>query len=94
LVGASIPAYQIANAPKDYDPERVRRLLLTKKELAELSGADTQKGLTLVPLSLYNKGQKLKVEFALARGKKKHDKRQTLKEREAKRTIERSLKAR
>jgi SsrA-binding protein len=94
LVGASIPAYQPANAPKDYDPERVRRLLLTGKELAELSGADTQKGLTLVPLSLYSKGQKLKVEFALARGKKKHDKRQTLKDREARRTIERSLKTR
>ncbi len=92
LVGASIPAYQAANVPETYNPERVRRLLLTKKELAELAGADTQQGLTLVPLSLYNKNRKLKLGFALARGKKKRDKRETIKERETKRSIERQMK--
>lgn len=92
LVGASIPAWQEANAPEHYDSERPRRLLLRKKELAELAGGDTQKGLTLVPISLYNKGRNLKLSFGLARGKKKHDKRQTIKERESKRKIERSMK--
>jgi len=92
LVGATISPWQEANAPKDYDPERPRKLLLKKKELAELSGADTQKGLTLVPISLYNSGRKLKLTFGLARGKKKHDKRQIIKERESKRKINRTLK--
>lgn len=92
LVGASIPPYQTANVADTYDPERPRRLLLSKKELAELSGADTQKGLTLVPIALYNKSRKLKLSFALARGKKKHDKRESIKERETKRSIERQLK--
>lgn len=92
LVGASIPPWQEANAPETYDPERPRRLLLKKKELAELAGSDVQKGLTLVPISLYNSGRKLKLSFALARGKKTRDKRQTIKERETKRSIERKLK--
>ena len=94
LVGASIPPYQVANTSDSYDPERVRRLLLTKKELATLSGADTEKGLTLVPISLYNKGRKLKLSFALARGKKQHDKREVIKERDTDRDIERLMKRR
>lgn len=92
LVGASIPAYQPENVSDDYDPERVRRLLLSKKELSELAGADVAKGLTIVPISLYNKGRKLKLSFALARGKKKQDKRETIKEREAKISAERAMK--
>src|ERR1700757_196514 len=55
LVGASIPAWQIANAPKSYDPERTRRLLLTKKEIAHVASAEGQKGLTIVPIKVYNK---------------------------------------
>ena len=92
LVGASIPPYQPENIDESYDPERVRRLLLSKKELAELAGADVEKGLTIVPISLYNSGRKLKLSFALARGKKKHDKRETIKERETNIAIERAMK--
>jgi len=92
LVGAHIPPYQPANAPKDYDPYRPRKLILTKKELSELAGAEQQKGLTIVPISVYNKHRKLKLEIAIARGKKKHDKRETLKRRDTEREIERELK--
>src|SRR3990167_8763559 len=63
VIGMQIPPYQPANTPKDYDPTRNRRLLLTKKEIASLAGAEGQKGLTIVPLSVYNKGRKLKIEI-------------------------------
>jgi len=92
LVGASIPAWQILNAPKAYDPERPRRLLLNQKEIAHIASAEGQKGLTIVPLSVYNKGRKLKLSLAIVRGKKQKDKRQTIRAREEKRSIERSLK--
>lgn len=92
LVGATIQPYQPSNTDDSYDPERVRRLLLSKKELAELAGADVQEGLTLVPISLYNNKRKIKLSFGLARGKKKQDKRQAIKERETKITIERTMK--
>jgi SsrA-binding protein len=92
LVGASIPAFQPANAPKDYEPERARRLLLTKKELKALIGLDAAKGLTLVPISWYTKGRLVKLSFASVRGKKKIDKRETIKGRETQRSIERIMK--
>jgi len=92
LVGANIPAYQQANAPKDFDPKRPRRLLLSQKEIAHLTGSEKQKGLTIVPLSVYNKGRFLKMETAIVRGKKQHDKRETLKKRDDERTMRRSLK--
>ena len=92
LVGASIPAFQKANAPKDYDPERVRRLLLKKKEILELFTESEKRGLTVVPVRWYNKGRKLKLEIAVGRGKKKHDKREAIKGRDTKRSIERILK--
>ena len=92
LVGANIPPYQPANAPKDYDPERSRKLLLHKDEISHLIGKSKQKGLTFIPLKVYNDKRKLKLEFALARGKKKADKREDIKLREAKREIERTLK--
>lgn len=92
IVGMSIPPYQPTNTPKDYDPERTRRLLLTKKELTDLSAAESQKGLTVVPLSVYAKGQKLKVRLAIARGRRKYDKRDVLKKRDTQREIERTLK--
>lgn len=91
LVGTSIPAYQPKNAPKDYDPLRTRKLLLSKKELEELKGAEGTKGLTIVPLSIYNKGRFLKLDIAIARGKKKYDKRQAIKKRDAERDLNRSL---
>lgn len=92
LVGASIPAFQNANTPEHYDPERTRKLLLTEKEIGSLAGSEHQKGLTIVPISVYNKKRKLKLELAVVRGKKQHDKRETLKARSDKRHIEREMK--
>ena len=92
LVGASIPAWQVANAPKSYDPERTRRLLLSRKEIARVASAEGEKGLTIVPLSVYNRDHRLKLSLAIARGKKKEDKRHIIRAREEKRRIERTLK--
>ena len=92
IVNMRVAPYQPANTPPDYDPERPRRLLLTKKEIARVAGFERQNGLTVVPISMYNKNNKLKMEIAIARGKKKHDKRETIKKRDAKREIERTLK--
>ena len=92
LVGATIPAWQIANAPKSYDPERTRRLLLSEKEIAHISSAEGQRGLTIIPLSVYNKGRVLKLGLAIVRGKKKADKRQSIRAREEKRSAQRTLK--
>ncbi len=94
LVGASVTAYQPANTPKSYDPERPRKLLLSAKELHKLELESAQHGLTIVALRWYNKGSKLKLAIAIARGKKKTDKREGIKQREAKRDIERTLKGR
>ncbi len=93
LLNAHIPPYQPANTPKDYDPYRNRRLLLTKKELAELSGQESKKGLTIVPISVYSKGRKIKLAVAVSRGKKKYDKRETLKKRAVERDMRRTLKS-
>lgn len=92
LVNSFIPPYQPKNTPKDYDPRRNRKVLLTKKEVAELAGAENKKGLTIVPISVYNKGRKIKVELAIARGKKKYDKRETIKRRDSEREIRREMK--
>jgi SsrA-binding protein len=92
LVGASIPAWQVANAPKGYDPERTRRLLLSREEIAHVASAEGQKGLTIVPLKVYNKSRHLKLLIAIARGKKKEDKRHSIRAREEERRIERTLK--
>jgi len=93
LVGASISPYQIANTPKNYDPERTRKLLLKKKELSELAKKGEQAGLTIIPIKWYNKNRKIKLEIALVRGQKKADKREKIKERDTKRQIERLLKS-
>lgn len=91
VIGMQIPPYQPANTPKDYDPLRNRRLLLTKKEIKILSEVEGQKGLTIVPLSVYNKGRKLKMEIGVARGKKKYDKRETIKKRDFEREKRREI---
>ena len=93
LVGAFVPPYQPNNIGKDYEPYRTRRLLLTKKELAELASKGEQRGLTIIPLSVYNKNRFLKVKIAVARGKKKFDKREALKKKESKRDVARDLKS-
>lgn len=92
LVGMQIPPYQAANTPKSYDEYRPRKLLLKKKEIKKLVGVEKQAGLTIVPISLYTKGTKIKVEIAIGRGKRKYDKRQMIKKREAQRNIKRTLK--
>lgn len=92
IVGMDIPPYQSKNSPTDYDTQRTRRLLLNKKEIAYLGGKIQEKGLTLVPLELYNKKGILKIGFGICRGLKKYDKREKIKEREAKRKMERLLK--
>jgi SsrA-binding protein len=92
LVGANIPAYQPANAPKDFDPLRNRKLLLTKKEIAQLAEIENKKGLTIVAIAVYNMGRKLKLEIGIAKGKKSFDKRETIKKRETDREIRRTLK--
>ena len=92
LVGATIPAWQIANAPKAYDAERPRRLLLSKKEIIHIASAESEKGLTIIPLSIYNKERHLKLSLAIVRGKKAHDKRDSIRKREEKRRMQRTLK--
>lgn len=92
LVGANIPPYQPANTAKEYDPTRNRKLLLTKKEISGLAGQESKRGLTIVPIAMYNKSRKIKISIAVARGKKKYDKRETLKRRSDMREMERTLK--
>ncbi len=91
LMGVTIPPYQTENMKKGYDPERTRRLLLKKSEVAELADAESKKGLTIVPLEVYN-GKYLKVRIGIVRGKGKKDKREDIKKRDAKREAERLLK--
>jgi len=91
LTNAYIPPYQPKNTPPDYDPNRSRKLLMRKAEIASLIGKIKQKGLTLVPIKVYTKRGKLKLEFALAKGKKKFDKRNKIIERETKRKIDRAI---
>jgi SsrA-binding protein len=92
LVGASIPAFQQKNVDPSYDASRSRKLLLTKKELEELEVKSERQGLTIVPLELYSNGPKLKLSIAIVRGKKKADKRQSIKKHDTKRDIEREFK--
>ncbi len=94
LINANIPPYQAKNAPKDYDPLRNRKILLTKKELSGLTASEKNKSLTIVPISVYNKGRKIKIEIALVKGKKKFDKREDIKKREVDRDIRREFRDR
>ncbi|MBI5913203.1 SsrA-binding protein SmpB [Candidatus Azambacteria bacterium] len=81
-INAPIAPYQPQNTPAGYDKTRPRKLLLTKREIAELAGKTAKKGLTLIPISLYNEGRKIKLEFGLARSKKKFEKREDIKKKE------------
>jgi SsrA-binding protein len=87
LFGANIPPYQPKNAPKEYDPVRPRKLLISKSEVEKLEKAEGTKGLTVVPISVYNKGRFLKIDIAIGRGKKSFDKRQTIKKRDIERDL-------
>lgn len=91
LLGAIISPYQPGNVPVDYDPQRTRLLLLKKKEVRDLFEKITATGATLVPLKVYSKHNLVKLEIGLARGKKKYDKRATLRKREVEKKIRREL---
>ena len=87
LIGTHIGKYAPAGySQKDYNPIRNRKLLLTKKEINSLLGKNTQKTLTIIPISVYTSKSLVKVEIALASGKKKFDKRETIKKREFERS--------
>lgn len=92
LINSNITAFQPKNTSEDYDPLRNKRLLLTKKEIKKLAGNEKNKSLTIVPLAVYNKGKKIKIEIALVKGKKKRDKREAIKKRETDRELRRTLK--
>ncbi len=94
IVGMTVPPYQAKNAPKSYDSERPRRLLLTKKEIETLYAADSKKGLTIIPLEVYTAGKLIKARIAMVRGKGKEDRREDLKKRDAMRETGRVLKNR
>ncbi len=92
IVGLHIPPYQPNNTDMTYDPDRTRKLLLSKKEIKKMGDKDDIKGLTLVPLSMYSKGRHIKVSVAVAKGKKVFDKRETIKNRDLDREIAREYK--
>ena len=91
LFGCHISPYSHGNL-QNHDPLRTRKLLLHRKEIDKIWGNISQKGLTVVPLKLYFKAGKAKLEIGLAKGKKQYEKRDSIKEREANREIERAMK--
>lgn len=90
LQNVHISPYDFGNR-HNHDPLRPRRLLLHREEIRRLYGKIREQGLTLIPLKLYLKKGRIKLEVGLAKGKKLHDKRETIKRREAQRDVERSL---
>jgi SsrA-binding protein len=93
LVGANISAYG-PGSWTNHVPERDRKLLLHRRELDRWSGAVATRGVTCVPLSLYFKGSRVKVEIALVKAKKLHDKRDAIRDRDLKREAERAMRHR
>jgi len=91
LIGANIPPYQIKNAPPDYNPQQERKLLLNKKEINYLTGKVHERGFSLIPLKVYEHNGRIKLEFGLAKGKKKFNKKETIKKRDIERQIRRAL---
>ena len=93
LVGIKVPPYQPNNAGADYNEERQRKILLNKKEIDYLMGKTSQKGFSLIPLKIYEKNGRIKLEFGLAKGKKKYDKKEKIKKRDIEREVNRELSA-
>lgn len=91
VVGMDISPYPQAGPYHNHDPRRPRKLLLHRREIQRLIGKTQEKGLTLIPLALYFKDGYAKLEIGLARGKKQYDKRQAIREREAKRALQRRM---
>jgi SsrA-binding protein len=94
LLNCHISKYSKAGPLPAYKPDQTRKLLLHQKEIASIYGKIKTKGLTLVPLQVYTKGTKIKVEIAVVRGKKQFDKRESIKKRDLTRDLERTLKRR
>lgn len=92
LTNVHISPYQASSQYFNHDPRRSRKLLLHRKQINQLIGKIEQKGLTLVPLKMYLKGSWVKVSIGLGRGKKLHDKRETVKRRQDEREISRAMK--
>lgn len=90
LIGCEIPEYAMGNR-LNHKPKRSRKLLLHRREIEKFVGKASQRGFTLVPLSLYFKNGRAKVEIAVARGKQLHDKRESLKKADAQRDIQRAM---
>jgi len=95
VVNMLVPPYQEKNTPKDYEPRRNRRLIMNRSEISHLADVEGSsgggKGLTIVPISIYNKGRLLKVSVAVVRGKKQFDKREVTKKRETDRSVRREF---
>ncbi len=87
LVNASIPPYQVGNTPSDYKIDRERKILLNRSEIKSLIGQTKEKGATLIPLRIYAKKNRLKLEIALARGRSKKGKKEVLKKRDLEREM-------
>jgi SsrA-binding protein len=90
LNNCEIPEYAMGNR-QNHKPKRVRKLLLHRREIARFADKATQRGFTLVPLALYFKDGRAKVELAVAKGRQVHDKREALKQKDAKREIQRAM---
>ena len=91
LVGVKIPPYQPNNAGSDYNEERPRKILLNKKEIDYLMGKTKTKGFSLIPLKVYDNSGRIKLEFGLAKGKKKYNKKEKIKKRDVEREVNREL---
>jgi SsrA-binding protein len=92
LINVHIPQYKYSGFLPDYNPERKRKLLLKRKEVTYLRGKSEEKGLTIVPLSIYTKGRHIKLAIGIAKGKKVYDKRRDIKKRELGREMRRAMK--
>ena len=92
LLGCHISPYS-HGSDANHDPERDRKLLLHRREISRLAGKVAESGLTLIPLRIYFKGGRAKLELGLARGRKLHDKRSALRERDLRRELDRALRA-
>ena len=91
LVGVIVPPYQPNNAGADCGEERERKVLLNKKEIDYLIGKTKTKGFSLIPLKVYEKNGRIKLEFGLAKGKRKYDKKEKIKKRDVEREVNREL---
>ncbi len=92
LTNVHINPYKFAGNLTGYDPTRSRKILLNTKEINYLRGKNQEQGLTIVPLSVYNKGRRIKLEIGLAKGKKKYDKRESIKKKEIRREMRQETK--